>query len=141
VTKQSAREPAGSDVVMQTFDVGNAEHRVAVVATGEIDVSNIDRLRTALHQASWEGDVVIADLSQASYIDSSTVELMVVTSRELRSKRGELLIVAPPECRARRVFAISGVEHELALFHTRIEAAESTLVDSCAEVHPPSRRR
>ncbi len=107
-----------------TIDVQVAQSSIVVAATGEIDVGNVDVLRREFHRAASGSDIVIADLTAVQYIDSSTIELLVVTSQELRSKRGELRIVAPSNGRVRRVLAISGVEQELSLHETK-EAATS----------------
>jgi anti-anti-sigma factor len=120
---EHAREVSAAHELAIDVDAGEAGFVVAV--SGEIDIANIDLFRSALQYASGEADVVIADLSDATYIDSSTIELMMVTSRELRSKRGEFRVVAALESRARRVLAISGVERELLIYETRAGAMEA----------------
>ncbi len=109
-----------------TVSLESAPAAVIVAAAGEIDVANAPVLRTALHNAACDSDIIVADLSDATYIDSSTVELVVVTARELRVRRGELRVVAPLDSRVRRVLAISGVERELALYESRDEAAKAS---------------
>ena len=53
----------------------------------------------------------LLDLTDASYIDSSTIGLAVTLTQELAVKRSQLRIVAPAHSRVRRVFALSGVDH------------------------------
>lgn len=111
--------PAAPAARIDESTVGGA----AVVAVdGELDVGNIDVLRRPLVVAAQASDTVVMDLSAVTYLDSSSISLLVAESAGLRARRAELRIVAPAGGRARRVFALSGVERGLALFET-VDAA------------------
>src|SRR4051794_33996873 len=95
----------------------------AVVApTGELDISNIDDLRADLFAAAYDSDVVITDLTDVAYIDSSTVTVLLDVTNAMRSKRGELRVVAPAGGRPRRVLEVSGVDSTLSLYGTLDDA-------------------
>jgi|SRR3954453_23313830 anti-anti-sigma factor len=93
-----------------------------VAPTGELDIHNIDDLRLEIIGAAYDSDVVIADLSGVSYIDSSTVAVLLGTTNDMRSKRGELRVVAPAGGRARRILEVSGVDSTLSLYETLDDA-------------------
>jgi anti-anti-sigma factor len=96
--------------------------RVITVA-GEIDVSNVDSLRDAILDTAATEDLIVVDLTDVTYADSSTIGLMMTMTRDLATKRYSLRIVAPSGGRPRRVFALTGVEASLSLY----EALEDAL--------------
>jgi anti-anti-sigma factor len=95
----------------------------AVVApTGELDISNVDELRTEILRAAHDSDVVVADLSAVAYIDSSTINVLLIVTDDMRSRRGDLRVVAPTGGRARRILDISGVNSALSVYEALDDA-------------------
>lgn len=93
-----------------------------IAVAGEIDVSNVDSLRCAILNVAATKDLIIVDLSNVTYADSSTIGLMMEMTRDLATRRCSLLIVAPTGGRPRRVFALTGVEASLSLHETLDDA-------------------
>lgn len=102
------------------------QHGAMVVDVGgEFDVGNASALREALVHAARDHERIVLDLSNTTYLDSSTIALILSCSREAQMKRADLRIVAPVDSRARRVFAISGIESSLSLFDAIDDALPS----------------
>lgn len=82
----------------------------AVKAAGEIDLSNIDELRTAIDaamSASPHGFVI--DLSDIGYIDSAGVAVVISAYRRLNKAGGALAVVKPTSEGVRRVLDLIGL--------------------------------
>jgi anti-sigma B factor antagonist len=89
---------------------------------GEIDVATVDAVRAAIVNTAQTEDVIVVDLTDVTYVDSSTIGLIVAMSKELSAKRGQLRVVAPAAGRPRRVFELTGVAPDLALHETLADA-------------------
>ncbi len=76
--------------------------RVAV--TGEIDVSNSDRLSTCLASLVPIGDVVV-DAGAVTFIDARGVDALMAAAREAR-RHGHRLRVVPASANVRRLLAL-----------------------------------
>ena len=99
---------------------------VAVVSfVGEHDLTTRDVLRRLLAKLIGENDLVVADFSKASFVDTSIMVLVEASGRAAR-KRGTMfrlqLATAPIVA---MVFEASGVLDELDCFSTREEALEA----------------
>ncbi len=94
---------------------------VALVAevSGEIDSSNANDLRLAVSdRLATTVTVLVLDLSEVTYLDSSGVESVFELARRLAERRQELRLVAPVGSGTRRVLelcAVGGVAELLAL--------------------------
>lgn len=80
-----------------TVDVVH-EHGVAVVrVAGEVDMAAVPEIRAALAlvDAEQEAPDVTVDLSAVSFMDSSGLNLLVGTLRELRARDGRLTLTNP----------------------------------------------
>jgi len=82
-----------------------------VKAAGEIDLSNIEELRSALDAAiARSPDAVTVDFAEISYIDSAGVAVVISAYRKLRRADGALGIVRPTSPAARRVLELVGLQ-------------------------------
>ena len=82
----------------------------AVKAGGEIDLSNIDELRSAIDAAiaqSPQGFVI--DLSDIAYIDSAGVAVVISAYRRVSKAGGMLAVVKPSSEGVRRVLDLIGL--------------------------------
>lgn len=80
-----------------TVDVVH-EHGVAVVrVAGEVDMAAVPEIRAALAllDAEQETPDVTVDLSAVSFMDSSGLNLLVGTLKELRARDGRLTLTNP----------------------------------------------
>jgi anti-anti-sigma factor len=66
--------------------------------------------------------VLIIDLAAVTYIDSSTIAMVLMFASEMTMKRGRLALVAPPGGQVRRVLHYAGVAEQLDL-HDSLDAA------------------
>lgn len=80
--------------------------RTVVTCRGEVDVTNVARLRAALEDASdpEAGRAVVADLDGLTYFDSAGVEVLFSMAH-----RQPLEVVAGPGCVVRRVIDVVGL--------------------------------
>ena len=86
---------------------------------GEFDLSNEAELEAAIAAACDCSDVIVLDLSDTQYIDS-TVLTVLVRQRIARGKN--LRVVLPLQHRLRRIFEITSLDTELRLFSSLDEA-------------------
>jgi anti-sigma B factor antagonist len=89
-----------------------------VTVDGEVDAANVDDVRRAIVQGAASADLVVVDLTTATYMDSSMIGLLLTVAKELRAQRGDLRVVAPATGRCRRVLVLSGVEDLFSLHET-----------------------
>ena len=84
---------------------------VPVVATpDEIDITNAAGLRTALLEASAQGQgTFVLDMSGTQFCDSAGLHVLVRAHKQSQAEGGEMLLVVPAP-RVLRVFAITGVD-------------------------------
>lgn len=82
-----------------------------VRATGEIDLSNIDELRSAFDAAiARSPGAFIVDFTGISYIDSAGVAVVISAYRTICKAGGALGIVRPTSPAARRVLELVGLQ-------------------------------
>jgi anti-sigma B factor antagonist len=80
-----------------------------VTVAGEIDVTSAPTLREALEAQTGEGvGVVVVDLRQVSFLDSTALGVLVAAHKERREHDGELRL-AVDEPRILKVFEITGL--------------------------------
>jgi anti-sigma B factor antagonist len=91
--------------------------RAVVVASGELDAYAAPDLEREL--ATVRGKrAVIVDLSQASFLDSTALGLVVRATRELEED-GTAVRVVLPQGTARRIFEITALDRVLPTASTR----------------------
>jgi anti-sigma B factor antagonist len=86
----------GSVTDMQIRARGVAEGPIVLALTGEIDIANAAEVRAQLDVlvGSTTGDVRI-DCSGLEFIDSSGLDVLVGTRRELEQRRRRLILARP----------------------------------------------
>jgi anti-anti-sigma factor len=90
-----------------------------VTLRGEHDLSSRPELMLALAAASEHRNVLV-DLSESTFIDSSIISALLLTSKRLQGRDGALELVIPPAARAmHRVMEVTGVQAVLASHETR----------------------
>jgi anti-anti-sigma factor len=88
----------------------------------EIDVANADSLRAAIQAASRSGhDVVIVDMSQTAFCDSTGLNVLVLAHKRLEAAGGELrLVIREPTLL--RIFTVTGMNSMFHMFASLAEA-------------------
>ncbi|TMK40387.1 MAG: STAS domain-containing protein [Actinobacteria bacterium] len=79
-----------------------------VKVAGEIDLSNLEDLERAVLKIPNHMLGVLLDLSQARYIDSSTVQLLYRLRNRVHRRRQRLSVVSPDGSPTRRVLELTG---------------------------------
>jgi anti-sigma B factor antagonist len=93
---------------------------VAVVAVhGEADLHTAPELRSAIAEATDAGaDTVVVDLTEATFIDSMTLGVLLGASKRLRPRGGGVSVVCP-DAAIRRIFEITLLDRAFSLFDDR----------------------
>jgi anti-sigma B factor antagonist len=95
---------------------------VAVIsAPHEIDISNSRQLRSALLAIAAEARIVIADMSETSFCDSTALSALAAVSRTLAASGGELRVVNA-NIRTYRCMRATGDDRRLRIFASLSEA-------------------
>ncbi len=103
----------------------DSEGVCVVAVAGEVDVSNVDRLKLAVSELSNEALGIVIDLSEATYIDSATVGLLFRLRSRL-SRRGQVLsVICLPGSSTRRVLELTGFDRQAPPFQDRDAAIDA----------------
>ena len=96
---------------------------VAVVSfIDEHDLATKTELSALLHALVRQNELVVADFSQALFVDSSTLNVLV-SAHKLALERGtRLRLLLPEGCAVRRTFEISGLLNHLSCASSHDEA-------------------
>ena len=105
---------------ISTADLGGGLASVAV--GGEVDLHTAPALKTALAEAIDRGSRhVLVDLSRATFIDSTTLGVLMGAVKRLRPAGGELAI-ACSDPNVRKIFAITLLDRIFEIFPSADEA-------------------
>jgi anti-sigma B factor antagonist len=96
---------------------------IAVLAVyGEADLHSAPELRERLRVAIDGGATnVVLDLSETSFVDSTSLGVLLGGMKRLREQDGQIRLVVPRE-ELRRIFEITLLDQVLPLAETRAEA-------------------
>lgn len=89
--------------------------RVVIRLSGEIDLSNAERLETQISHAIANVREVVIDLTTIDFIDSRGLRLLKRASTAAAERNATLAVVAPPNSIARSVLDMTGMSDELAV--------------------------
>jgi len=89
-----------SDSQIKTSDLDRGVTRVHLV--GEVDIATAERLQGALDDLIRDGHTrLLVDLTEVSFIDSTGLGVLLHTVKQLRRRRGRLVVLCPdPTMRA-----------------------------------------
>jgi len=89
---------------------------------GELDLYTAERLRARIDEAGAVGaDTVLVDLSEVSFVDSTSLAVLVQETKRLEG-RGHSLVLVTNDPRTRRVVEVSGLNRVLRTFATLQDA-------------------
>lgn len=115
-----------SDFAIQSISLSGGTAVIAV--RGQADLHTAPELRTGIGETIDAGaHQIVVDLSEATFIDSMTLGVLLGAVKRLRPQQGRVLVV----CRdphIRKVFAITLLDRVFSLFDTRQEALEAATV-------------
>jgi anti-sigma B factor antagonist len=99
---------------------------VVLAIAGDADLHAAPELRARLTRAIGAGaTAVVVDLSEATFVDSMALGVLLGSTKELRSTGGRLhLVVSRPD--VRRIFEITLLDRVLTLHETRDAALSAS---------------
>jgi anti-anti-sigma factor len=106
-------------------DVSVDERGPVVVAhiKGEIDLSNVDEIRSALvGVVTHDVECLVLDLTPTTYLDSTGVRLLFELAERLQGRRQQLRLVVADEALVRRVVILTQLDQRVPL-DASVEAA------------------
>jgi anti-sigma B factor antagonist len=112
LTSVLTREPAA--VGRWPRLAGSSEHASHVAVTGELDIAAVPQLDRALRRAAADCALVVLDLRELEFIDSSGAHLLLAADRRIRRAGGRLVVVRGG-ADVEWFFALIGLDRELEL--------------------------
>jgi len=98
---------------------------VVITLVGEVDLYTAPDLKQELVRVVDEGaQRVLVDMSETTFIDSTTLGVLVSGLKQLRPLGGQLVLVIT-DSKIRRVFEITGLDRVFPIHGTRAEALRS----------------
>ena len=101
----------------------SVDERTHVVAPcGEVDAVTAPQLGRRLLGLAEQGKIrVVVDLSYVTFMDSTGIGVLLNALRQLRQRKGGLVLVCPTE-RILRPFQVTGLVDHLRIFRSREQA-------------------
>jgi anti-anti-sigma factor len=96
--------------------------QAVVVFRGEHDVAEADALREMLSGLVSRYQLVVADFTEAAFVDSVVINVLLETKREASERLHRFRVQLGTESRVERVFEVAGVLPLLECARTRDEA-------------------
>ena len=119
---------------IQTEKVADDVYVIAL--TGEIDLYTAPEFKQQLLDVVSQGaKSVVVDLTETTFIDSTTLGVLVGGVKRLRETGGQLSIVSSDR-NITKIFEITGLNRVFPLHATRAEALESVGVDEATSRQP-----
>lgn len=107
---------------VETTGIGGRQYVIALA--GEVDLYTAPQLKQELLQTIEAGARrVVVDLNDATFIDSTTLGVLLSGVQRLRPRGGELAVVCTDR-NIRKIFEITLLDRVFPIFETRAEALE-----------------
>jgi anti-anti-sigma factor len=108
---------------LATFDIRSFDGYRLVVASGEIDISNVGEFRTALQQAAPAGsEALIVSLACITYMDSNALAALIDVNRRFEVSRRQFHVVCPPDGSCSKLLNIAGLHNVLSMHESTEDA-------------------
>jgi anti-sigma B factor antagonist len=119
---------------IQTEKVADDVYVIAL--TGEVDLYTAPEFKQQLLDVVGRGaKTIVVDLTETTFIDSTTLGVLVGGVKRLRPAGGQLSIVSNDR-NITKIFEITGLNRVFPLHATRAEALESVGVDEATSRQP-----
>lgn len=82
---------------------------LVLAISGEVDISNIDRVAEVIYALPNTDAGLLIDLSEVTYLDSSAVSLLHDLAMRLRKRAQQLIVVSPPESPPQRILELTAL--------------------------------
>jgi anti-sigma B factor antagonist len=110
---------------VMNFHIEDESHRadsIVIKLQGEVDLYAAPELKDHVNRAIESGkNKLILDLSEATFIDSTTLGILVSGMKRLRPKGGMLAVLCPDPTMA-RIFDITGLNRMFSVHETLADA-------------------
>jgi anti-sigma B factor antagonist len=107
---------------IKTEELGNGAWLIAL--TGEVDLYTAPEFKQQLLEVIGQGGKeVIVDLSDTTFIDSTTLGVLVGGVKRLRPNGGQLSLVCSDR-NITKIFEITGLNKVFPIYESRVEAVE-----------------
>ena len=104
---------------------GNAGPPVVVTLPGEIDLSNAAGIGDDLMAVLETADLVVADMSETVFCDSSGIRMLIVARMRAQSNGATLRVVVRSGGTVARSLAVSGFGRVLSVYHSLQDATRT----------------
>jgi anti-anti-sigma factor len=131
---QKARLAGGASRELAFVRASEHHGTMVVTVSGEVDISNIDRVAEVIFAQPNTGDGLIVDLSELRYLDSTAVSLLHDVALRLRQRAQKLVVVSPSDSPPRRVLELTALYVNAPLVE-RLDSAIDLLHDQAG---PPA---
>jgi anti-anti-sigma factor len=121
---RSLETPETVGLVCRVKTIALGTNVQVVSAEGEVDLHTAPQLGELLR--SVQSGHVILDLTEAAFIDSTTLNILIVSDKRLRDE-GRQFVIAAGNPTVARLFEITGLDRALDVHRTLAEAIESVL--------------
>ena len=102
---------------LATIDIEHRDDAVVAVIHGDVDLSNVGRVRLALDEALDNERVVhVVDLTNTTFLDSVGIHLLFALAESLRTRRQELRIAIPDSSPVARVLRLTDVPSVIPMY-------------------------
>ena len=111
---------AGKEAAELAVESERVDARIRVIAAhGQIDLYSAPTFKEAVLDAIDDGaTVLVIDLSDVDFMDSTGLGVLVGASKRLMQLDGRIVIVSPDDL-VRRLFEISGLQARFPVFESR----------------------
>jgi anti-sigma B factor antagonist len=108
---------------IKTEELDNGAH--VITLTGEVDLYTAPEFKQQLLEVIGQGSKgIVVDLSDTTFIDSTTLGVLVGGVKRLRPNGGRLSLVCSDRNIA-KIFEITGLDKVFPIYESRAEAVES----------------
>jgi anti-anti-sigma factor len=114
----------GQRELVQLDFSGDDDFRVATLS-GEIDISNADKVTNALTRMPNTLHGLVVDLTELTYLDSAGVRMLYELGKRLTLRSQSLVVVSPSGRPPRRVLELTGLPERVRVVETLAEANEA----------------
>ena len=113
---------------IKTEQLGDDAYLISL--TGEVDLYTAPEFKKELLDAISQGaKQVIVDFSETTFIDSTTLGVLVGGVKRLRTNDGQLSLVCSDR-NITKIFEITGLDRVFTIYPTRVDAVEQLDISS-----------
>jgi anti-sigma B factor antagonist len=102
-----------------------ADGAAVVTVPAEVDWRNADQLREAITSVVADQPVIVADMTDNRFCDSSGIAALVMAAKRVEARDGELRLALDGGA-VRRIFKLTGVDQRFRIFGTVTDALSAS---------------